>query len=171
MNDAAQRSISTGTVDRRTVMRATAWAIPAVALAVGVPGASASGEVGALSLMGSCGVQFVQGPGFVLRADPAYPLPVNTTITIIGTGVANIGTWTTSGGATANILPMGPASCLIVLSSPLAADDSVNFRTSLSINTPFSLNAALSLPTGYTVTAGAKMTAAVVTTLQLCMPS
>ena len=89
---------------RRTVVKGAAWSVPVIAAAVATPLAAASTvDVGAFALDGSCGVLGVLGPGFTLTAGPTTPLPVGTSILINGTGIANIGVFSVTGGtATVN---------------------------------------------------------------------
>ncbi|WP_146077959.1 hypothetical protein [Pseudoclavibacter sp. AY1F1] len=156
--------------DRRSLIRNTAWAVPAIATAIAAPLASASTsadiDVGAYVNRGSCGVLGVIGPGFTLSASSTVPLPVNTTITIIGSGIANIGTFSASGG-TASITTLSGTARQAVLTSPLPAGATLALRTTLSISVAFAMNAVVSLPSGYIGT-GAKSAASVSSTLILC---
>jgi hypothetical protein len=159
-----------GTPSRRSVLRAGAWSIPVVALAVASPAAAASVvDVGAYALQGSCGTLGVTGPGFGLTASPTAPLPVGTTVVITGSGVANIGVFSVSGG-TASVAVLSGTSRLITLTSEVPAGATIRFRTTLSITTAFQLNAAVSLPDGYSGT-GAKSSGSVSSTLILCSAS
>ncbi|WP_146078082.1 hypothetical protein [Subtercola sp. Z020] len=162
---------ATGTkrlLERRTVVKTAAWSVPAIALAVAAPMAAASGDVdlGAYRLTGTCGVLGVVGPGFTLTAGPTEALPVGTTITISGSGVANIGVFSVSGG-TANVAVLSGTSRQITLTSELPAGATLTARTTLSISVAFGLNAVSTLPTGYIAT-GAKSAANVSSTLILC---
>lgn len=157
-------------VSRRTVMRASAWAVPVVALAVASPAAAASTvDVGALALNGSCGVLGVLGPGFMLKASPTSPLPVGTTVTIVGSGVPNIGVFSVSGG-TANVAVLSGTSRQITLTSELPAGATLAMRTTLSITVAFSLNAVATLPSDYAATGG-KTAGMVSSTLIMCSAS
>ena len=164
-----QGALETST-DRRAVIRNTAWAVPAIAAAVAAPLASASTtadiDVGAYVNLGTCGVLGVLGPGFTLTASPTAPLPVDTTITIIGSGIGNIGTFGASGG-TASITTLSGTARQAVLTAPLPAGATLALRTTLSISVAFTLNAVVSLPNGYRGT-GAKPAASVSSTLILC---
>jgi hypothetical protein len=156
------------TIARRTVMKGAAWSLPVIALAVATPAAAASGDtdLGAFAINGSCGVLGVLGPGFVLTAGPTEPLPVGTTITITGSGIANIGVFSVSGG-TANVAVLSNTSRQITLTAELPAGAQLAMRTTLSITVAFQLNAAVSVPTGYVAT-GAKTAGNVSSTLILC---
>ncbi|GAA2239570.1 hypothetical protein N1031_17115 [Herbiconiux moechotypicola] len=159
---------TSGGIERRTVMKGAAWSLPVIALAVATPSAAASGpvEVGAFSLNGTCGVLGVLGPGFTLTASGTAPLPIGTTVTINGSGVANIGVFSVSGG-TASVTVLSNTSRQIVLTSALAAGATIAFRTTLSISVAFTLGGLASLPSGYVGT-GAKTSGSVTSTLVLC---
>ncbi|MEU4016767.1 hypothetical protein AB0E56_16005 [Microbacterium sp. NPDC028030] len=154
-------------VSRRTIVKGAAWSVPVIAAAVATPLAAASVvEVGAFSLDGSCGTLGLLGPGFTLTAGPSTPLPVGTSITITGSGVANVGVFSVTGGtATVNVL--SGTSRQITLTSALPAGATIAFRTTLSITVAFTLNAAATLPAGYSGT-GAKSAGSVSSTLVLC---
>ncbi|WP_371029216.1 hypothetical protein [Pseudoclavibacter sp. JSM 162008] len=98
--------------------------MPTIAAAVAVPLAYASTtadiDVGAYVNRGTCGVPGLFGPGFTLTASPTVPLPVDTTITIIGSGVANIGTFSPSSGA-ASVATLSGTARQAVLTAPLPA--------------------------------------------------
>ncbi|WP_368498748.1 hypothetical protein [Herbiconiux sp. A18JL235] len=155
-------------VDRRTVMKGAAWSLPVIALAVATPAASASGttDIGAYALNGSCGTLGILGPGFTLTAGATEPIPANTTVLINGSGVANIGVFSVSGG-TANVAVLSGTSRLITLTSAVPAGATISFRTTLSITVAFTLNATATLPTGYVGTGG-KPAGSVTSTLVLC---
>ena len=154
-------------LDRRTVMKGAAWSVPVIALAVATPAHAASiVDVGAFALRGTCGTLGLLGPGFTLQAGPTTPLPVGTTVTITGSGVANIGVFSVSGGtATVNVL--SGTSRQITLTAALPAGATIAIRTTLSISVAFQLNAVATLPTGYTGTGG-KTAGNVSSTLILC---
>ncbi|NQX35524.1 hypothetical protein [Herbiconiux sp. VKM Ac-2851] len=154
-------------LDRRTVMKGAAWSVPVIALAVATPAHAASiVDVGAFALRGSCGTLGLLGPGFTLQAGPTTPLPVGTTVTITGSGIANIGVFSVSGGtATVNVL--SNTSRQITLTAALPAGATIAFRTTLSISVAFQLNAVATLPTGYSGS-GAKTAGNVSSTLILC---
>ena len=155
---------------RRTVVKGAAWSVPVIAAAVATPLAAASNvEVGAFALDGSCGVLGVLGPGFTLEASATEALPVGTTITISGSGIANIGVFSVTGG-TAAVNVLSPTSTQIVLTTAVPAGATIAFRTTLSISVAFTLNAVAALPTGFTGT-GAKTAGAVNSTLILCSAS
>jgi hypothetical protein len=159
-----------GRPSRRSVLRAGAWSVPVIALAVASPAAAASVvDVGAFALQGSCGTLGFLGPGFTLTAGPTASLPVGTTITITGSGVPNIGVFSVTGG-TANVTVLSGTSRLITLTSELPAGATMAFRTTLSITNAFQLNAVATLPDGYSGT-GAKTAANVSSTLILCSAS
>lgn len=154
-------------LDRRTVMKGAAWSVPVIALAVATPAHAASiVDVGAFALRGSCGTLGVLGPGFTLQAGPTTPLPVGTTVTITGSGVANIGVFSVSGG-TAAVSVLSNTSRQITLTAALPAGATIAFRTTLSISVAFQLNAVATLPTGYSGS-GAKTAGNVSSTLILC---
>ncbi|PSS46071.1 hypothetical protein C6401_02395 [Arthrobacter woluwensis] len=152
---------------RRAVVKGAAWSVPVIAAAVAAPAASAStSELGALALNGTCGVLGVIGPGFTLTASATAAIPAGTVITINGSGVANIGVFSVTGGvATVNVL--SGTSRQITLTAPLAAGTTLNLRTTLSLTVAFNLNATVALPSGYTATGG-KLTGSVNSTLVLC---
>ncbi|MBX3203728.1 MAG: thrombospondin type-1 domain-containing protein [Labilithrix sp.] len=127
---------------------------------------SCGADLGALHTNGSCGVLGVLGPGFTLTAGPSEALPVGTTITITGSGVANIGVFTVTGG-TASVTVLSGTARQIVLTSALPAGATMAFRTTLSISVAFTLGAQVTLPEGYVGT-GAKSSGSVTSTLVLC---
>ncbi|KJQ55072.1 hypothetical protein [Microbacterium sp. SA39] len=152
---------------RRTVVKGAAWSVPVIAAAVATPLAAASiVDVGAFALRGSCGTLGLLGPGFTLQAGPTTPLPVGTTVTITGSGIANIGVFSVSGG-TADVAVLSGTSRQITLTSALPAGATIAFRTTLSISVAFQLNAVATLPTGYSGS-GAKTAGNVSSTLILC---
>lgn len=153
---------------RRSVATAAAWTVPAIAVAATAPAAAASGDVelGAYRLQGTCGILGVIGPGFTLTAASNAPLPVGTSIIITGSGVANIGVFSVTGG-TASVSVLSGTARQITLTAPLAAGASLAFRTTLSISVAFTLNSVVSVPTGYVGT-GSKSTGSVSSTLILC---
>ncbi|MCB4788488.1 midcut-by-XrtH protein [Delftia sp. Lp-1] len=126
---------------------------------------SGSIDIGAYHLDGSCGVLGVLGPGFTLTAGSA-PLPVGTTVTIIGSGVANIGVFSVTGG-TASVSVLSATSRQVTLTSALPAGATIAFRTTLSISVAFTLNGSTTLPNGYAGTGG-KPAGSVSSTLVLC---
>jgi len=126
---------------------------------------SGSIDIGAYHLDGSCGVLGILGPGFTLTAGSA-PLPVGTTVTIIGSGVANIGVFSVTGG-TASVSVLSPTSRQVTLTSALPAGAVIAFRTTLSISVAFTLNGSTTLPNGYAGTGG-KPAGSVSSTLVLC---
>ncbi|MFC9773328.1 MULTISPECIES: hypothetical protein [unclassified Pseudarthrobacter] len=167
MSESEITSKSVNTINRRRVVVGAAWSVPVIAAAVASPAAAASViEAGAFALRGSCGTLGVLGPGFTLTAGPTAALPVGTTVTIIGSGVANIGVFSVSGG-TANVAVLAGNSRLVTLTSALPAGATIAFRTTLSISVAFTLNAAATLPADYQGT-GAKTAANVSSTLVLC---
>ncbi|MBF4461505.1 MULTISPECIES: hypothetical protein [unclassified Rathayibacter] len=154
-------------VSRRTVGTAAAWSVPAVAVALATPAAAASNvDVGAFLLTGSCGILGVLGPGFTLTASGTAPIPAGTTVTIIGSGVANIGVFSVTGGA-ASVIVLSGTGRQITVTAPLPAGATIAFRTTLSTSVAFRLNAVAELPEGYSGT-GAKTAATVNSTLILC---
>jgi Thrombospondin type 1 domain len=129
-------------------------------------GGSCTVDLGAYHGNGTCGILGVQGPGFTLTAGPNQPLPVGTTMIITGSGIANIGVFSVTGG-TASVSVLSATSRQITLTAPLAAGSTIAFRTTLSISVAFTLNGVVSLPTGY-VSTGGKAAASVTSTLVLC---
>jgi hypothetical protein len=154
-------------IARRTIVKGAAWSLPVIALAVAAPAAAASGDinVGAYQLAGTCGVLGMLGPGFTLTAGSA-PLPIGTTVVITGSGVANIGVFSVTGG-TAPVTVLSGTSRMFTLTAPLAAGATLSARTTLSISVAFTLNAVATLPSGYIAT-GQKATGSVSSTLVLC---
>lgn len=154
-------------VTRRAVTSAAVWTVPIVAAVAATPSAAAShDDVGAFSLAGTCGTLGLIGPGFLLTASPSEPLPTGTTVSVTGSGVANIGVFSVTGG-TAAVSVLGGTSRLITLTAPLPAGATLAMRTTLSISAAFKLNAIATLASGYTGT-GAKTTASISSTLIFC---
>ena len=167
MSEIETQNTAPKSFNRRNVVIGAAWSVPVIAAAVAAPAAAASSvELGALHLDGTCGTLGVLGPGFTLTAGPTQPLPVGTTIAISGSGVANIGVFSVTGG-TASVSVLSGTSRLITLTAELPAGATIAFRTTLSISVAFQLNGTVTIPTGYTAT-GAKTTAGVNSTLILC---
>ena len=166
-HDSSPRPDSDRMISRRSVAAAAAWTVPVVAVAVATPSAAASNvEVGPFVLRGTCGTLGLLDPGFTLQAGATEPLPEGTSVIITGSGVANIGVFSVTGGtATVNVL--SGTSRQITLTAPLPAGATIAFRTTLSISVAFQLNAVATLPTGYTAT-GAKPSGFVSSTLILC---
>lgn len=137
------------------------------------PAAAASGdpsvEVGAFQLTGTCGLRSIVGPGFLLRAAPSAPLPVGTSVTVFGSGVADSGVFRATPDI-AQVVVLSGTARLITLVSELGADTTVAFRTSLPIDRFFRLQAAASLPDGYTGS-GAKSSASFVSDVRACTPT
>lgn len=159
--------VTTPGLSRRTVVKGAAWSVPVIAAAVATPLAAASlADVGAFALAGTCGTLGLLGPGFTLTADATTPLPVGTTVTVTGSGVANIGVFSVSGG-TATVATLSGTSRQITLTSALPAGATIAFRTTLSITVAFQLNAVATLPGGFAGT-GAKTAGNVSSTLVLC---
>ncbi|MFJ4166424.1 hypothetical protein ACIPY5_12800 [Microbacterium sp. NPDC089698] len=158
-------------VSRRALVKGAAWSVPVIAVAAATPLAAASTatNVGNFALNGTCGVLGVLGPGFTLTAGNVA-LPVGTIINITGSGIANIGVFSVTGGtATVNVL--SPTSRQITLTAPLAAGATIDFRTTLSISVAFQLAASTTLPTGFVAGSGAKQSGGVNATLILCSAS
>lgn len=157
-------------IDRRTIVKAGAWALPVIAIAAATPNAMASTvDVGAFHLDGTCGILGVIGPGFTLTASPTAPLPVGTSILITGSGIANIGVFSVTGGA-ASVAVLSATSRLITLAAAVPAGATIAFRTTLSISVAFALSGSVTLPADYIGT-GAKTAGAVNSTLVLCSAS
>ncbi|WP_345148763.1 hypothetical protein [Arthrobacter ginkgonis] len=159
-----------GPIDRRNLVKGAAWSLPVIAAAVAAPAASASvdTDLGAFGINGSCGVLGVQGPGFLLTAG-SVPLPVGTIFLVTGSGVANIGVFSISGG-TATVQVLSPTSRLITLTGAQPAGTTLSARTTLSTSVAFTLNAVVTIPAGYTST-GAKTAASVNSTMIMCTAS
>ena len=156
-------------VSRRTVVKGAAWSVPVLAAAVAAPLAAASTaatDVGAFTLVGSCGILGVIGPGFLLTAAATAPLPIGTSILIIGSGIANIGVFTPSGG-TASVVVLSGTSRQITLTAPLPAGAQLAVRSTLSISVAFTLTGVVSLPPDHIGT-GSKDAGSVSSTLILC---
>lgn len=169
MSEIETQNTTPRSFNRRNVVIGAAWSVPVIAAAVAAPAAAASSiELGAFQLLGTCGILGTLGPGFTLTAGSA-PLPVGTQITITGSGVANIGIFSVTGG-TASVTVLSGTSRLITLTAELPAGATIEFRTTLSVSVAFTLSGTADIPTGYTAT-GAKTTAAVNSTLVLCSAS
>lgn len=155
-------------LSRRTVIKSAAWSVPVIAAAVATPLAAASGvvDLGAFALSGSCGILGLLGPGFSLQAGPTEPLPAGMSVIIIGSGVADIGVFTPSGG-TADVTILSSTSRQISLTAPLPAGTTIDFRSTLSISVAFAMNAVATIPPGFDAT-GAKTAGNVSSTLVLC---
>ncbi|MET0871512.1 MAG: hypothetical protein ABWX89_04185 [Paeniglutamicibacter terrestris] len=152
---------------RRTIEKGAAWSVPVIAAAMAAPAASASTiDFGAFHINGTCGTLGVIGPGFTLSAGPTAALPIGTTVTISGSGVANIGVFSFSRG-TATVTVLSGTARQIVLTSALPAGATIAFRTTLSITVAFTLTASTALQIGYVGT-GAKAPGTVSSTLILC---
>ncbi|MEA9987082.1 MULTISPECIES: hypothetical protein [Subtercola] len=154
-------------VNRRSLVKAAAWSVPVISLAIASPAMAASGntEVGAFHLDGTCGVLGVLGPGFTLTAGSA-PLPIGTVVTITGSGIANIGVFTPA-PVIASVAVLSGTSRQITLTAALPAGATLALRTTLSISVAFALNASAALPSGYIGT-GSKTGASVSSTLIFC---
>lgn len=153
-------------LSRRTMLKGATWSLPVIAVAVASPAASASGDIGAFHLDGTCGVEGVLGPGFLLTASATAPIPAGTTITITGSGIANIGVFSVTGG-TAGVSVLSGTSRLITTTADIPAGATIAMRTTLSISVAFTLNAVAALPIGWTGT-GSKAAGSVSSTLILC---
>ncbi|WP_148043251.1 hypothetical protein [Flexivirga caeni] len=154
-------------ISRRTVAKGAAWSVPVIATAAAAPSASASTtDLGALQLDGTCGTLGVLGPGFTLTASSKAAIPAGTVINITGSGVANIGVFSITGG-TASVSVLSSTSRSITLAAALPAGATLAARTTLSISVAFTLSASLTLPDDYTATGG-KQSGSVNSTLVLC---
>lgn len=152
---------------RRAVVKGAAWSVPVIAAAVAAPAASAStSELGALALNGTCGLLGVLGPGFTLTASATAPIPAGTVINISGSGVANIGVFSVTGGL-ASVAVLSGTGRQVTLTADLPAGATLDLRTTLSISVAFGLTASVTLPAGYTATGG-KLNGSVNSTLVLC---
>lgn len=153
---------------RRTLIKGAAWSVPVLALAVAAPAAAASlVDIGPYTLIGSCGILGIQGPGFILTASASAPIPVGTSFVIVGSGVANIGVFSATPNAYTSVTVLSSTSRQITVISEIPAAISVALRTTLSITVPFTLNAVATLPSGYVAT-GAKSAASVTSTYVMC---
>ncbi|WP_424464621.1 hypothetical protein [Pseudoclavibacter helvolus] len=156
-------------VDRRGLIKSAAWAAPVVlsALAAPLAASSATINVGNFRTLGTCGTLGVLGPGFTITAAPTAPLPVGTTLQINGTGVANIGLFSVTGGS-AQVQVLSGTARTVILTAALPAGATLAARTTLSISVAFTLSATLSLPEGYVGGGEAKPSAQVTSTLVFC---
>ena len=158
-------------VSRRTVVRAAAWSVPVLAVAVAAPTAAASVvDVGAFHIDGTCGVLGLLGPGFTLTAGSA-DLPIGTTIQILGSGVADIGVFSVTGG-TASVAVLSGTSRQITLIAALPAGQTIAFRSTISISVDFTLTGIATAPPGYVAT-GSKPAGTVQTAVSglICNPT
>lgn len=159
---------------RRHLLSAAAWTVPVLATAAAAPLSAASGSpdinVGDFANRGSCGVLGVQGPGFQVTAAPDAPLPVGTTLLVIGSGVGNIGQFTVL-GVLATVVTLSNTARLITLTAALPAGAAFSARSTLSISTAFTLTGVISLPNGYAQGSDAKPGGSVSSTLILCSAS
>lgn len=161
MSDTQKRAVS-----RRSVTRAAAWSVPAVAVVAAAPAYAASPiDVGAFSVTGTCGTGSLGllGVGYRLTAG-ATDLPAGTTITVTQTGV-NLGLLTSS-SALASVTLVG-SNNVIQLVAPLPANVSIDFTATINVSTLWSSDAALVLPSGYTSSTG-KATGGIGGTLVVC---
>ena len=108
----------------------------------------------------------VHGPGLLPSASAPAPPPSATAIDTTGTGVANIGVFTITGG-TATVTVISPTARRITTTSDIPAGAAIAMRTTLSITVAFTLAAATTLPDGWTGT-GSKPNGTVTSTLVLC---
>ncbi|MBP2411539.1 hypothetical protein JOF48_000338 [Arthrobacter stackebrandtii] len=167
MSDIEQQGLANKPRNRRAVVKGAAWSVPVIAAAIAAPAASASGlDAGAFALNGTCGVLAVLGPGFTLTASATAPIPAGTTIAVSGSGIANIGVFSITGGL-ASVSVLSGTDRLITLDADLAPGATLEMRTTLSISVAFTLNAVATVPAGDTAT-GAKTSANVSSTLILC---
>jgi hypothetical protein len=161
-------------LSRRTVVKGAAWSVPAIALAVAAPAASASVvdvNVGDFSVDGTCGVLGLLLPGYTVEASATAALPVGTVITVSSDSVLSLDVLSLT-GATADIALLdGGNTATITLTSELPAGQTANLRTLASVNVATSSSATLTLPTGYVAGAGAKDTGSLSTTLIFCNAS
>ncbi|PPG35536.1 hypothetical protein C5E10_03765 [Pseudoclavibacter sp. RFBG4] len=153
------------TIDRRNLVKGAAWSVPVIALVTAAPFASAS-TVGNFSVDGSCAVLGLIGPGFVVTAG-AQPLPIGTRIDIVGQGGVNIGVFSVTGG-TASVNVLSQSASRITLTAPLAANQTLALRSTLSVSVAFRFTATATLPTGFTAGPTAKPSGSVSTLLVLC---
>ncbi|MFT4245650.1 MAG: hypothetical protein QM571_03900 [Micrococcaceae bacterium] len=158
-------------LSRRSIVKGAVWSVPVVASAVAVPAMAASpGSVGNFHIDGTCGVVGLLGKGFTLTAAPDNELPVGTVIDITSNNGVDISALTITGGV-ATINALSKTHQQVVLTAPLAAGQTMNMLTVLSVSVAVTLNAVVTLPAGYTPGSGAKATGKVVSTLILCTPS
>lgn len=160
-------------VSRRTLVKGAAWSVPVIAAAVATPLAAASGdvEVGAFTVNGDCGVLGLGllATGVEITASPTAPLPAGTSIALTGTGLANVGVVSVTGGL-ASVSVVSPTTRNIVLDAPLAAGATLSLSTTINVAVAWTLTAVATLPAGYIGT-GAKTTGGTTGTLILCNPN
>lgn len=164
MSDSQKRTVS-----RRSVTRAAAWSVPAVAVVAAAPAFAASPiDVGAFSITGTCGTGNLGllGVGYRLTAG-ATDLPAGTTVTVTQTGV-NIGLLNSDSSLASVTLVNG--NNVIQLAAPLPANASINFTATINVSVLWSSNATLTLPSGFTSSTG-KYTGGIGGTLVLCNAS
>jgi hypothetical protein len=167
VSELEQQNFANKPRNRRAIVKGAAWSVPVIAAAIATPARAASGtDLGALSLDGTCGILGVIGPGFTLTASPTVAIPAGTQITITGSGIANIGVFSITGG-TASVNVLSPTTRIITLGADIPAGGQLAMRTTLSISAAFTLNATLTLPAGDTATGG-KVAGGVSSTLILC---
>ncbi|MEE2523991.1 hypothetical protein V1639_04235 [Pseudarthrobacter sp. J75] len=158
--------------NRRSVVKGAAWSVPVIAAAIAAPAASASVlDAGAFSIDGNCGVLSLGllATGLELTASPTAPIPAGTIITITGTGVANIGVFSVTGG-TASVSVLSPTSRQITLTSDLPAGSTLSMSTLLDVSVGWTLTGTVTLPAGYIGT-GSKSTGSVSGSLLFCNES
>jgi hypothetical protein len=153
---------------RRTVIKGAAWSVPVIAAAVATPLAAASGDIGAFSVDGDCGVLGLGllATGIDVTASPTAPIPAGTTITLTGTGLANIGVISVTGG-TADVAVLSPTTRVVTLTAPLPAGSTLSLDTTINVSVLWTLTAVAALPAGFTAT-GAKTSGSTSGTLVLC---
>lgn len=158
---------------RRALMKGAGWAAPALVVSSVAPALAASPpdviDVGAFQVRGSCGVLGLIGPGFDITAGER-PLPAGTTITVTGSGIANIGVFSATGGA-ADISVLSGRTRVATLTQPLPAAARLQLRTTLSLGLAYRLNAELQLPSGYGPGIGAVPAGSLESTLLFCSAS
>lgn len=167
MSDLEMQNIANKPRNRRAVVKGAAWSVPVIAAAIAAPAASAS-DLGALSLDGTCGALGLGllNTGFTLTASPSAPIPAGTIVTLTGSGLANIGVITLTGGL-ASVGVISDTVKTVTLDSDLPAGGQLQMKTVVNVSLLWSMAATVALPAGDTATGG-KTTASVNGTLVLC---
>ena len=155
-------------ISRRTLAKGAAWSVPAIALAVAAPAASASPdvEVGAFTINGNDGGLGLIGPGFVLTAGSAA-LPAGTVITVVRGGGVELGVLSFSGGSATQLVGLNESTRIVTLTADLPAGQQLFIGWTVSISVAYSATASVALPDGYVGT-GSKASGSLSCTLIFC---
>ena len=128
ISDKAESMSSTesGVVQRRTIVRGAAWSIPVIAVAAGMPAATAStgGPVEGFRVDGTCGLLGTLGPGFTVTAGTS-PIPVGTQIVLQSTSVVTVNLVSLSGQGLANVELLSSNRIGITLTQAIPAEHPV----------------------------------------------